>query len=362
MGGHLMRLGHFMMPLHPANRDYTQVLNEDLEAIVLADQLGYNDVWVGEHFTCSTEPVTSPLIFMAKAIPLTKQINFCTGVLNLPQQHPGAIAGFAAMFDHLCEGRFVMGVGPGGLPSDFEMFGVNDHMERGRMTLESIDIMLKIWTTDAPYDIKGEFWSISAGDWYVPEMGLGVLPKPYQKPHPKIALSGMSPDSYFMRQAGSKGWTAISANFIPASSVATHWKQYVEGAEEAGIEPDPANWHVARSILVTETDQEAEKYLARPDCAPRYYYDYLATLMKKGGFSHVMKGLSTITDDELTVDWSLENMVIAGSPKTVADKISALRSEIGPFGTLVSGAFDWDDKALWQNSMKLMAKEVLPLL
>lgn len=355
-----MRLGLFMMPLHPPTRDYHTVLQEDLDAIVLADQLGFDDVWVGEHFTCSSEPITSPLMFMAKAIPLTKRVNLCTGVLNLPQQHPGAVAGFAAMFDHMSDGRFIMGVGPGGLPSDFEMFQVNDHMERGRMTMESIDIILKIWAEDPPHEIEGEFWSITSGDWYVPELGLGIMPKPLQKPHPKIAVAGMSPHPYFIEQAGKRGWIAITANFIPPNSAATHWQKYVQGCEEAGHEPDPANWHLARSILVTETDQDAEKYLARPDCAPRYYYDYLSKLMKKGGFTHVMKGLSEISDDELTVDWALENIVIAGSPQTVADKLAALRDEVGPFGTLVTGAFDWDEKEMWQRSMELMKKEVLP--
>ena len=92
-----------------------------------------------------TEPITSPLTFLAKAIPLTRQIRLCTGVLNLPQQHPAVVAGFAAMFDHLADGRFLMGIGPGGLPSDFELFHLEDHMARGRMTLELIDIILKIW-------------------------------------------------------------------------------------------------------------------------------------------------------------------------------------------------------------------------
>ena len=357
-----MRLGLFMMPLHPATRDYHTVLDEDLEAIVKADEYGFDDVWIGEHFSCSTEPITSPLMFMAKAIPLTKKINLCTGVLNLPQQHPAVVAGFAAMFDHLAEGRFIMGIGPGGLPSDFELFKLNDAMQRGRMTKEAIDIILKIWTTDPPYKIDGEFWSIDPGEWYWPEFGLGVMPKPYQKPHPKIALAGMSPHPYFIQQAGTRGWIAITANFIPPNSAATHWQKYVQGSEEAGVDPDAENWHVARTILVTETDQDAERYLAKPDCAPRYYFNYLSSLMKKAGFSQVMKGLHEISDDDLTVDWALDEIVIAGSPQTVADKINRLRDEIGPFGTLVLAGLDWDDKPLWQRSMELAAREVLPRL
>ena len=79
-----MRLGHFMMPLHPPTRDYHEMLEEDLEAIVIADGLGFDEVWVGEHFSSMTEPVTSPLVFMAKAISLTKQIKFCTGSNSAP--------------------------------------------------------------------------------------------------------------------------------------------------------------------------------------------------------------------------------------------------------------------------------------
>jgi alkanesulfonate monooxygenase SsuD/methylene tetrahydromethanopterin reductase-like flavin-dependent oxidoreductase (luciferase family) len=77
-----MRLGLFMMPLHPPTRDYHQMLEEDLEAVVLADRLGFDDVWIGEHFSSMTEPITSPLTFMAKAIPLTSRVRLCTGVLN----------------------------------------------------------------------------------------------------------------------------------------------------------------------------------------------------------------------------------------------------------------------------------------
>ena len=53
-------------------------------------------------------------------------IKLATVVMCLPQYHPAVSAGQAAMFDHLANGRFIMGVGPGGLLSDFELFGVLD--------------------------------------------------------------------------------------------------------------------------------------------------------------------------------------------------------------------------------------------
>ena len=356
-----MRLGHFMMPLHPPTRDYHEMLEEDLEAIVIADGLGFDEVWVGEHFSSMTEPVTSPLVFMAKAISLTKQIKFCTGVLNLPQQHPAVVAGFAAMFDHLAEGRFVMGIGPGGLPSDFELLGLEDAMTRGKMTLESIETILEIWTGEPPFKIDNEFWPIDQKEWHWPELGLGHMPKPFQQPHPPISVAGMSPYPFFCNEAGKRGWEVISANFIPADSVATHWQRFVEGCEEVGREVDGNNWRVSRTILVTETDAEAEAYIAKSENAIRYYFYYLMSIMKRAGFSQVIKGLSEFDDADLTVDWAIDNIVITGSPATVADKILAVRDQVGPFGSIVTTGLDWDDKGLWKNSMALMANEVMPL-
>jgi alkanesulfonate monooxygenase SsuD/methylene tetrahydromethanopterin reductase-like flavin-dependent oxidoreductase (luciferase family) len=115
-------------------------------------------------------------------------------------------------------------------------------------------------------------------------------------------------------------------------------------------------------VLVTETDAEAKAYLAKSDCAVRYYFYYLSSLMKKAGFSQIMKGLEQFEDEQLTVDWAIENIVIAGSPATVTEKLLAVREQVGPFGTLVLTGLDWDDKALWQRSMALMANEVMPAL
>ena len=357
-----MRLGLFMMPLHPPTRNYHEMLEEDFEAVLHADEVGFDEVWIGEHFSSMTEPITSPLMFMAKAIPLTKSITFCSGVLNLPQQHPVAVAGFAAMFDHLADGRFVMGIGPGGLPSDFELFGLNDDMTRGKMTLESIETILQIWRDEPPYAIDGEYWQIRQDEWHWPELGLGHMPKPYQTPHPPIAIAAMSPYPFFAKEAGKRGWQMISANFIPAASAATHWQRYVEGCEEAGVEPDGSIWRLARTILVTETDAEAEAYLAGAENSVRYYFHYLMSIMKKAGFSQVMKGLEQFDDEQLTVDWAIENIVVAGSPETVANKLHALREQVGPFGTIVATGLDWDDKAIWKRSMALLANEVAPRL
>ena len=118
-----MKYSTFMMPLHPPGRSPTETLQEDREAVILADRLGYSEAFVGEHITDAAETVTSSLIFLATLATETQQIMLGTGTLNLPNTHPAAVAAQVAMLDHLLKGRLIMGISPGGLMSDAEVFG-----------------------------------------------------------------------------------------------------------------------------------------------------------------------------------------------------------------------------------------------
>ncbi len=118
-----MRLGYFTMPMHPAHRPSAQTLQEDREAIILADKLGFYDAFVGEHLTEKSENVTNSFIFLATLIHATKNIKLATGTSNLSHTHPTLVAAHAAMFDHLAQGRFIFGISPGALASDAEALG-----------------------------------------------------------------------------------------------------------------------------------------------------------------------------------------------------------------------------------------------
>src|SRR4026207_1887265 len=117
-----VKLGMFTMPFHHPDREYTAILEEDQEAIIHADRLGFSEAFVGEHFSSWSERITSPLLFLAPLVSPTSPTPSGTGVITLPQTHPATVAAHAAMFDHLCGGRFIMGIGPGGLASDIELF------------------------------------------------------------------------------------------------------------------------------------------------------------------------------------------------------------------------------------------------
>jgi alkanesulfonate monooxygenase SsuD/methylene tetrahydromethanopterin reductase-like flavin-dependent oxidoreductase (luciferase family) len=359
-----VNIGTFAMPLHPASRPLVDVLKENADKIILADQLGFAEAWVGEHFSCSTEPICSPLMFLASLLPRTKQIKLATGVICLPNRHPAVVAGEVALFDHLSEGRFIFGVGPGGLASDMELFANLDGDIRNARMAESISTIMKIWSQDPPYDISGKHWQVKITDTVIPELGVGYMGKPYTRPHPPIALSSMSPDSGSVAYAAKQGWRPVSANFAPESTVIGHWKKYVEGCEAAGRKPTGEDWTVARNVLIGGSDAEAEDWLLDPKGSNFFYFDYLWQVLKKANYTIVAKPDINMKDEDVTVESIVKATVIYGSSETVAEKIVSLRKRSGPFGTLLLAALDGSGENLERErlTMRRLAKEVLPLV
>ena len=161
-----MKLGFFIMPVHPLTRPYAETLREDREAFILADRLGYSEGYCGEHLTDLAENIPSSLMFCASLAGYTRQIKLGTAVANLPFSHPLLVAAHAALVDNLLEGRFLLGIGAGILRTDCEALEMLD-ADRGAMFAEAIDHILALWSGDAPYDLKGKYWNISTAKTHV---------------------------------------------------------------------------------------------------------------------------------------------------------------------------------------------------
>lgn len=357
-----MRLGMFMMPVHPPDREMWSTLAEDSDKSILADQLGFDELWMGEHFTATTEPFPSPLMFLAGLVHRTKHLTFGTAVINVPLHHPAIIAAEAAQFDHMSKGRFVLGIGPGGLVSDFELFKQTDHAARNRMVVEAVGMIEKIWSQDPPYDLKGEFWNIQIKDAIMPELGVGFMPKPYQQPRPQICISLASPSSPSAKTAAERNWGIISANIIPVYSVASHWQVYSKACAERGIAPNGDKWRVSRNVMVAPSDQEAHDRVFGEKGSNRYFFTYIRDVLNRVGILPILKPRPEMSDAEATPEAILTECVIYGSPKTVLDKLIAFRERVGPFGTLLMTGIDWagPNEAWEREAMRLLAHEVMP--
>jgi alkanesulfonate monooxygenase SsuD/methylene tetrahydromethanopterin reductase-like flavin-dependent oxidoreductase (luciferase family) len=357
-----MRLGFFMMPVHPPARSFTDTLAEDAEKSLLADRLGFEELWLGEHFSATSEPIPSPLMFMAGLVPRTKNLTFATGVINLPNHHPVIVAAEVAQFDHMSRGRFMLGVGPGGLLSDFELFRHTDVALRNRKVVESVRIMRQIWSQDPPYDIDGEFWKVRLTENVVPDLGIGYMPKPYQAGGPPITLSLASPNSSSARTAAQQGWGIVSANIIPTYSVVSHWSIYSQACADMGKRPSGENWRVSRNVMVASSEAEAYDRTFGDKSSSRYFWTYIRAALGGVGLLSLLKPRPEMSDEEATVEAIAEGCTLHGSPKTILDKLVAFRDEVGPFGTLLMTGLDWSgpNEAWERQAMQLMAQEVMP--
>jgi alkanesulfonate monooxygenase SsuD/methylene tetrahydromethanopterin reductase-like flavin-dependent oxidoreductase (luciferase family) len=354
-----MDLAFFTQPVHPVGKDWRLCLEEDRQAFMLADELGFTEAYCGEHVTDLAENITNNMTFLAWIARDTKRIKLGTGTLNVPNVHPAAAAATLAMLDHMLDGRLIVGISPGGLLSDAEAFG-NLDLNRNEIFLEGINQILQIWTTEAPYDLKGKYWTISTVRHYLPEIGQGSILKPLQQPHPPIVVTAVAPFSNGVKEAAARGWEPISANFLHPVWVKSHWGKYVEGCAMGGRPADPANWRVGRSVFVADDAATARDYALGPKSPYRHYFHSVFTKLKANGRLAIFKDRQDQPEDEISVDWLLDKLVIWGTPEQVADKLLAFREEVGDFGTLLYAGTDWVDADLGRRSMILAAEKVMP--
>jgi alkanesulfonate monooxygenase SsuD/methylene tetrahydromethanopterin reductase-like flavin-dependent oxidoreductase (luciferase family) len=352
-----MNLGLFMMPLHPPSKPIAQCYDEDAELLILADQLGYREAWIGEHATMAWENIPAPDQFIARVAPFTSQMRFGTGVVLMAQHHPANTANRIAQLDHLTKGRINFGVGTGNVPTDLELFGIDGASGLpGIMLFRALEIILALWTQDPPYDLPGQFWPLRVRNPQ-PELGLGGPLKPYQKPHPPIAVPGVGPESRLMHTAGERGWMPLSTNLVHRRYLRGHWDQIAKGAAKAGRTPDRSAWRICREVYVDETT-EAARAFARRGSLGRGLQDYFLPMFAKrlGMFA----ASDEVPSSDVTLDYVLDNVCLVGSPDDVAGQLRDLYEYTGGFGTLLMITHDWDDPERWRRSMQLLATEVLP--
>jgi alkanesulfonate monooxygenase SsuD/methylene tetrahydromethanopterin reductase-like flavin-dependent oxidoreductase (luciferase family) len=356
-----MRLGYFAMPLHPPGSDPAATMDEDLAQLVTLERLGFVEAWIGEHFTAQWENIPCPDLFIAKALGMTRTITLATGVSCLPSHDPLMLAQRIAQLDQMARGRFYWGVGSGGFPGDFEMFGVdNKSGEQRDITRTMLDLVLELWRDPKPGLYESKRWRFR-----VPEpqedIGLRLHLRPYQRPHPPIGVAGVSAKSETLLLAGERGYIPMSINFVPARILKSHWESVEAGAARGGRVADRSAWRIARDVFVADTDAEARR-LALGGPLARDYRDYFLRLLPKLRGFDMLKADPAMPDADVTLEYLCDTIWIVGSPDTVAAKLAALGEAVGGFGTLLAIAHEWRPQGAWERSMTLLHDEVLPRL
>jgi hypothetical protein len=201
-----------------------------------------------------------------------------TAVVNLPHSHPWWWPRMRPC-STTCSRAAILGIGAGVLRST-EALGLLD-ADRNAMFAEAIDHILALWAGTAPIDLKGKYWTISTVKTLWPEIGIGDIVKPYQKPHPPIAGTATDPDSKGLVALGRRGWWPISSHFLHPNCLTSQWANYAKGCVEGGHKVDRAKWRIARSIFVAEDDKVALSYGGDDPASPyRFYMSQLTAKLK----------------------------------------------------------------------------------
>lgn len=356
----MMELGFFTQPVHRKGRSYVETLHEDRDIFVLADELGYTEAFCGEHIFDVVETVPNSLMFVAWLAGQTKNIRLGTGVHNLTFSHPAVVASNVAMVDTMLRGRFLFGIGSGVSRADAEGMGVLDR-DRTELFEEAIDHILALWRGEGPYDLTGKNWTISTMRSHWPELGIGDMVKPFQRPHPPILAATGDPRSQSLARYGRRGWSILSSDTVPATRLAELWRGYASGCAEARRAADRNSWRVVRSILVADDDAAAARYGRTDPRSPyRDHFHHFHRKFAKGRSLRMFKGDEAVADEDVTLDYAMEQCVITGSVNSVVDQILRLHEVSGGFGKLIYAGKDWADPAISRRSMELMAEKVMP--
>ena len=356
-----MKLGYFTMPLHPPGSNITQTLQNDLLQLIELDEMGYSEAWIGEHFTAKWENIPAPDLLIAQALGLTKQIILGTGVSCMPNHNPFILAHRIAQLDHMAKGRVIWGVGSGGFIGDFEVFGIDPKSGIQRtLTRDAIDTILRIWDDPKPGNYKHEFWEFTIPE-PIDEIGLGFHMKPYQIPHPPIAVAGVSEKSDTLVMAGERGWIPLSINLVPPRVIKSHWSSIEHGASKYGRIPDRSTWRVAREIYISDTSSGARKE-ALEGVISRDFENYFLKSLPMMQMLDLLKKDPNMPDSDVTPEYLVDNIFIVGNTEDVAEKLFSLYEAVGGFGTLLAMGHEWNPRAKWQNSMRLLKEDVIPIL
>jgi alkanesulfonate monooxygenase SsuD/methylene tetrahydromethanopterin reductase-like flavin-dependent oxidoreductase (luciferase family) len=348
-----MEFGIFSNGFRP-HTTAAQTYDEDLAEIVLADQLGFRDVYISEHhgepiYIDKVDTLPVPELLMCKASALTKQIRMGAAVKLIHLAHPLDTAIQAAVTDHVIGGgRFIFGYGsgfPSPLFSDERGLSYADRHERLR---EALDLILKCWTAKEPFDWDGKHWR---------GKGIVATPRPLNAPHMPMATATNT--DAMIDLAAARGYTLLTAQLEPAASIRKKADRYARAAKAAGRSMPLNSVTTARYVYLADNRRAAMDDL-RADINYELSYQMQRGLIRvvTSSYGLKLKG-DTVSFDELEE----AGMYCLGDPDTVTKKLREFYEDTGGFGTLlIVAGKKWATREKVFRSMRLFMEHVAPQL
>jgi alkanesulfonate monooxygenase SsuD/methylene tetrahydromethanopterin reductase-like flavin-dependent oxidoreductase (luciferase family) len=331
-----------------ARSDVAESWQEDMDEIVLADGLGFDEAWISEH-TGSTwlpDALPSPDMMISALSQVTHQIRLGPAIRRLALYHPVQVAVEMAVCDQLTKGRYMFGFGRGGPVSGWGQRGT-DFDDTHEMMVEGIDLIHRIFASDEPVTHEGKYYR---------GKDIEIYPKPLQLPHPPISVATGNP--VLLKMAVERGFKLLTSQFATPEEVNRVAGQFENAGAQGGRRPSRAEVTAVRGVFIAETDARAVAQVEKDwqlhiDFNKKYFPFNFKAWTKPG------ERLEDVNFAQL-LD---RGLMFIGSADTVAARIRDFHAATGGFGVflMVTGR-DWGSYAQRRESMESFAGNVLPSL
>jgi len=336
-----LRAGIFLAPFHPLDEDPTEALHRDLELVEFLDQVGFDEAWIGEHHSGGFEIIASPELFIAAAAMRTRRIKLGTGVISLPYHNPFMVADRIIQLDHMTRGRVMLGVGPGLLPSDAFMLGIDVAQQRDRM-MQGLDVVLRL--------MRGETVT-ERTEWY-DLRGARCQLLPYTQPMPEVAVaSSVTPSGGKAAGQYGLGMLCVAATVAQGyDALDVNWRVANEVAAKRGGKMDSSRLRLVGPMHLAETREQARKDVRFGIDKWVDYFSKISPLTLQG-----IDGDGDIVDRLVS-----SGRAAIGTPDDAIEQLEKLEQKQGHFGAFLLLAHNWASFDATKKSYDLFARHVLP--
>ncbi|MFE9913401.1 LLM class flavin-dependent oxidoreductase [Streptomyces clavifer] len=318
-----MDVGVMLTTARPDHWTETEVFDYTMDFAVEADRIGYQSAWLLEHHFTRYGLCPNTLTMAGYVLGRTKQIKVGTAVVILPLDHPIRIVEQTNMLDQLSHGRFILGVGRGYFPKDFEAFGV-DPAKSHLLQTEYVDIIQQVW------DKKTAKWDSDLIK--LPD----VTPYPEQfTEKPMLYGVGQSPTT--IEWAASRGIPLLMPVVGSLESMAAITELYNEHAENHGIDPETVPHAMCSVAHVAETTEKAREEIFENMCWWENEHDAAAFTVQdleklpNYRFQYGEWQAAALRGDRTTEDFTqyfIDNSII-GSPTECAGRLERIAEATG---------------------------------
>ncbi|WP_224387221.1 LLM class flavin-dependent oxidoreductase [Pseudonocardia sp. ICBG1293] len=339
-----LNFGIFLAPVHAPGLNPTLLFEQDLELIEHLDRLGYDEAWFGEHHSAGSEIYASPELMIAAAAQRTRQIKLGTGVTSIAYHNPLWVADRMVQLDHMTRGRAMLGVGPGSLPTDSAMIGLNPTQTR-ELLGTNLDIILRL--------LRGESVTAETPTHSLFDARLQLAP--YSDPLFDVAVAAVASPTG-ARLAGTHGLGLLSIGATLSAdgfdALAHHWSVMEERAAAAGTEVDRSGWRLVSPFHLAETEDEAYREV---EYGIEHWFGYF---QKVAAFPQM--AVSGDNVKEMIQFINEAGIGVIGTPDQARAQVQRLVDQAGGFGSLLLMGHDWADPTATKRSFELFAREVAP--